>query len=159
MVFLTLGNQNFEFSRLLNKIEELIEKGIIKSVVVAQIGHTSFSSSLIKTMDFLDKEEFENFISKSDYVISHGGTGSIISCLRMGKKVIVAPRLKKHGEHIDDHQLEITKAFAKKNLIIALNNDFLDFENILLNIDSISLEKFISNNRFFNKELIKIIEG
>lgn len=158
MIFVTLGNQNFQFTRLLNQLEISIRRGIINEEVIAQIGYTEFQSDLFKTIKFLGKEEFDAFISQSNFVISHAGTGSIINCLKKGKKIIVAARQSRFNEHIDDHQNEILKAFMEKNLIIGLDDDLKNFQEKILRIEKIELEVFESNNNNFNKELIKIID-
>ena len=158
MIFITLGNQNFQFRRLLDKVEELVLKGVITDKVFAQIGYTQFNSNVIETIDFLNNDKFCDYIENSDFVISHGGTGSIFSCLIREKKVIVAARLKKYKEHIDNHQLEIVEIFRNKKFIIGLNEELSDLEDKILSINDIDLKKFISNNDKFNKELIKIIE-
>ncbi len=158
MIFVTLGNQNFQFNRLLKKLEVSIRDSIINEEVVAQVGYTNFKSDLFKTIKFLGKEDFDNYIMKSNFVISHAGTGSIISCLKARKKVIVAARQSKFNEHIDDHQIEILNAFAEKKLIIKLNNDLTDFYEKIEKIGEIQLEKFQSNNQVFNRELINIID-
>ena len=53
-------------------------------------------------------------------VITHGGTGAIIGAIKKGKKVISVPRLKKYGEHVDDHQLQLIAQFKHQNLIYGL---------------------------------------
>ena len=35
----------------------------------------------------------------------------------MGKKVVAVPRLKKYGEHVDDHQKEIIEEFDRERII------------------------------------------
>lgn len=157
MIFITLGNQNFQFNRLLNAVEDCIGKGSIKEKVVLQHGHTVYTSSKMECHDFLDKEMFNSFIEKSHFIISHAGTGSIISCLNKGKKVLVGARMKEFGEHIDNHQEEILTAFSKKNLIIGLNRELSNMEEKIINLDKIKTVPFISNNSFFNQELMKII--
>ncbi len=37
-------------------------------------------------------------------MISHAGTGSILTALQLGKRPIVVPRRAAHGEHVDGHQ-------------------------------------------------------
>ncbi len=159
MIFVTLGNQNFQFNRLLEKLEASIRDNIINEQVVAQIGETNFKSDLFETVNFLGKEDFDNYITKSSFVISHAGTGSIISCLKKRKKIIVAARQSSFGEHIDDHQIEILNAFVEKKLIIGLNNDLSDFQDKINKIEEIKLETFKSNNQIFNEKLISIIDG
>jgi len=158
MIFVTLGNQNFQFNRFLEKIDDLIMNKVINDEVFAQIGHTLFKSNQMKTMDFLTKEEFNNYIKKSNIIISHAGTGSLISSLRNGKKVIAAARLKRHNEHIDNHQVEILEAFSNRNLILGLSEDLSDFETKLSALDNFVPEKFVSNNEAFNENLMEIVE-
>ena len=64
----------------------------------------------------VDREKFSELISKCDILITHGGVGSIITGLQNNKKVIVAPRLAKYNEHMNDHQIQITENFSKNCL-------------------------------------------
>ena len=51
MIFITLGSQKFQFNRLLQAVDELIDKGVIKEEVFAQItsqGIMNIKSSLIE---------------------------------------------------------------------------------------------------------------
>ncbi|WP_435315034.1 glycosyltransferase [Cellulophaga fucicola] len=159
MIFVTLGNQNFQFNRLLNSIEIGIKQGYINEKVIVQTGFTSFKSNLFETINFLGKEDFENHIKESSYVISHAGTGSIISCINAKKKVIVAARLSEYREHIDDHQVEILSAFKKKNYIVGLDLQLANFKHVIESIDTVIMEEFISNNNKFNSKLIEIINS
>ena len=56
-------------------------------------------------------------MKSSTLVITHGGTGAIITAVKAGKKVIAVPRLAQYGEHVDDHQLQLLKQFDSMNLI------------------------------------------
>ncbi|HLS29340.1 MAG TPA: PssE/Cps14G family polysaccharide biosynthesis glycosyltransferase [Flavobacteriaceae bacterium] len=157
MVFITLGTQNFNFSRLLKAVESAINNGVLKEPVVAQIGNNAFSSNVMQCFSFLDKESFNKYIEEAEFVISHAGTGSIITALKKEKKVVVAPRLKKYKEHIDDHQLEILETFAKLNLIIPLKENLSDLEEKIIHINQYNLDKYVSNTSNFNKQLINLI--
>ena len=42
MIFVTTGSQKFQFNRLLQKIDLLIEEGMISVVVFAQIGVSDY---------------------------------------------------------------------------------------------------------------------
>lgn len=159
MIFITLGNQNFQFNRLLNLVEKAIEEGVILDEVVAQTGYTSYQTKLFKTINFLEKKDFNHHIENSKYVISHAGTGSIINCLKRDKKVIVAARLSKYDEHIDDHQVEILNAFAEKNYIIGLDHELKNFRSTIKELHKIKTKSFLSNNNIFNNKLNKIIDS
>ena len=115
LIFVTLGTQKFQFDRLLKYIDEQIENGKIKEKVFAQIGNSSYQPKNYEYKEFLDKEEFNKKIKASKLIITHSGVGTIIASINENKPVIVVPRLKKFGEHVDDHQLQIAESFSKKS--------------------------------------------
>jgi UDP-N-acetylglucosamine transferase subunit ALG13 len=117
LIFVTVGTQKFQFDRLFREIDLLIEQGFIQEEVFAQIGYTDYKPKHFKHSKLVEEEEMNHAIEKSSLVITHSGTSSIIKCLKMGKKVIVVPRLAKFHEHVDDHQLEIAEVFDKKNAV------------------------------------------
>ncbi|EAR02766.1 PssE/Cps14G family polysaccharide biosynthesis glycosyltransferase [Maribacter sp. HTCC2170] len=158
MVFVTLGNQNFQFKRLLTSLEKLKKEGVIKQEILAQVGHTDFESDKIKIKELLSKEEFDQCIDRADFVICHAGTGSIINAIKNNKKVIVAARLAEHNEHIDNHQLEIKSAFEKKGYILGTSNDMSDLSEKIKMINEFIPKEFVSNNKEFNNQLISIIK-
>ncbi len=122
MVFVTLGTQDKPFDRLLKAIDKEIEKGNIKGEVVVQAGCTKYESKNMKIFDLIPLDEFDELMGKCDYLITHGGVGSIVTGLNKDKKVIAVPRLEKYGEHINDHQLQIIENFDKEGYIIGCTN-------------------------------------
>jgi Uncharacterized conserved protein len=117
MIFITLGSQKFQFNRLLKAVDEQAADGRIKDRLFAQIGASDYYPKNYDYKDFLDRNEFRDQMSRADIVITHGGTGAIISAVKQGKKVIAVPRLAKFGEHVDDHQLQLIEQFRELNLI------------------------------------------
>lgn len=120
MIFVCVGSRNYPFNRLFVKLDELCEKGIIKDKIFAQIGTSNYIPKNFEYKDFLSQEEFQDMISKSDLVISHGASGSIMKALNANKKVIAVTRLEKYGEHINDHQIQNNEAFALNKYVIAV---------------------------------------
>jgi len=57
-------------------------------------------------------------LKNSDLVISHAGAGSIMTTLVNNKPLILVPRLKKYGEVVDDHQLELAREMEKQGRAI-----------------------------------------
>ena len=113
MIFVTLGSQKFQFDRLLQAVDKLQTD----DEIFAQIGYSEYKPKHYKYKKFLDRDEFAKAMDLSDIVITHGGTGAIISAVKKGKKVIAVPRLKKYGEHVDDHQIQLVNQFSELNLI------------------------------------------
>lgn len=151
MIFVTLGTQDKKFPRLLNEVENLINKGIINDEVIAQIGSTKYESKKIKLIDYLSRKELLDYIKESKYIITHGGVGTIIDSLDLNKKVIAMPRLKKFKEHVNDHQLEIVNEFSKLGYII----DGSNLEDAINKINDFEPKKYKSNNDNF----VKLIEN
>ena len=117
MIFVTLGSQKFQFDRLLRKLDELIENGIITEPVFAQTGHSTYVPKHFKAEAFMDRDTFAATMDKADTVITHAGTGAIIGAVKKGKKTIAVPRLSQYGEHVDDHQLQIVEQFTDMCLL------------------------------------------
>lgn len=120
LIFVTVGSRPYPFDRLFKKIDNLIEEGIINDDVFAQIGSSKYQPKNYEFSDYISQEEFISYIEKSDIVISHGASGSIVKALKANKKVIAVTRLEKYGEHIDDHQIQMNKAFEMNSLVLAV---------------------------------------
>jgi UDP-N-acetylglucosamine transferase subunit ALG13 len=123
MIFVVLGTQKFQLNRLLKEIDELIEAGGITQEVIAQIGVSDYVPKHYKYYRYIDKKRFDEFIERATVVITHSGVGSIIAALKAKKPVVIYPRLKKYHEHVDDHQLDIARAFEKKNYVLCRYDD------------------------------------
>lgn len=152
MILVTLGTQDKQFTRLLDQIEKLIEKKVIKEEVIVQAGHTKYESKNMKIFDYVSKKELEKYMMDANYIITHAGVGTIFDCLKKDKKVIAVPRLSKFKEHNNDHQLEIVEEFEKEKLIIPVY-EITDLEKAIKKIKSFKPNKYKSNN----KNMVKLI--
>lgn len=146
MIFVTLGSQKFQFNRLLIEIDRLIEEGKITEKVFAQTGYSDYKPKNYKFNKFLNRDEFNDIMSKCDKVITHGGTGAIIGAIKKRKKVIAIPRLSEFGEHVDDHQLQITKQFSDMNLSRCINK-IDELEECLVEIEKLKFNFYVSNTK------------
>ena len=93
MILILLGTQDNSFHRLLDKVQELIDKKVITEKVIVQAGRTKFESKDMEIYSLMPEEKLREIMEKADLVITHGGVGSIVMALKMGKKVIAVPRL------------------------------------------------------------------
>lgn len=154
MILVLLGTQNNDFTRLLKAVQENIDNKVIEDEVVVQAGFTKFDSKDMKIFDFIDKEKLFELIDKADLIITHGGVGSIIASLKKGKKVIVVPRQKKYGEHVNNHQLQIAKKFEQDGYVkYAL--DLNELGNIILEMKDFKPKKFENNK----SKVVSIVEN
>jgi len=119
LIFVTVGTHDRQFDRLLKELDILVERGKIKNVV-AQIGHSNYIPKNYKWFRFLEFEKMFKLQRKSDFIISHGGVGSIMNALQLNKPIVVVPRLPEYKEHLDHHQVFTTKELEKRGRIIAV---------------------------------------
>ncbi len=125
MIFVTLGTQAKDFSRLMKMVEDLVREYGIKDVI-AQTGHTQYNPQNVKCIPFVPVDQYEEYVSKADVVISHAGTGALFSSIKKGKKVIAVARLAKYGEMVNDHQTEIVHKLAGEGYILDGTNSIID---------------------------------
>ena len=116
-----LGTQNNSFHRLLEKIQEMIDKKVINEKVIVQAGRTKFESKDMEILGIVPEKKLKKLMDEADLIITHGGVGSIVTALKMQKKVIAVPRLSGFNEHVNDHQIEIVDTFDKQGLLIRSN--------------------------------------
>lgn len=146
MIFVTLGTHELGFKRMLQYLEDMD----IDEEIVIQSGNTEFLSNKYKVIPFLSQKEFNEYMNKSDLIITHGGVGSILTGLRYKKKVITMPRLSKYNEHNDDHQLEICEKLSKEGYTINCI-DFDSLKSAINNYKKVELKEYIfDNNKLIN---------
>jgi UDP-N-acetylglucosamine transferase subunit ALG13 len=61
----------------------------------------------------------ENFAA-AEGVITHAGVGSILCARRAGHVPVVVPRQHALGEHVDDHQAELTRRLEERGSVVAV---------------------------------------
>lgn len=154
MILVLLGTQNNSFHRLLEEIQKCINDGIINEEVFVQAGSTKFKSRNMRIFDLIPLEDLESLIYKADLIITHGGVGSIVMCLKKKKKIIAVPRLSKYGEHVNDHQIQIVDNFNKEGYIKGIVNLELLGREIQEIKNNFVPREFKSNTN----NIIKIIE-
>ena len=127
--FVSIGNGVQSFSRLLEEVKRIAPH--LPQPVIVQQGRTTFESDTIEHFAFVDSVEFQRLLAECSLFITHGGSGSVFSALKLGKKPIVVPRRKRFHEIIDDHQLNFTRELAGRGLIISVEDE----HNLLAGVD------------------------
>jgi UDP-N-acetylglucosamine transferase subunit ALG13 len=116
LLFATVG-ATLPFDRLVQTVADARRDGEITGEVLIQTGVGGVSPAGLDTHETLPFDKVRALLRDASIVVCHGGTGSLITALREGCHVIAMPRLAARGEHYDDHQEEITSAFATRGLI------------------------------------------
>lgn len=152
LIFVTLGSQKFQFDRLLKSIDQLVADAVIQDTVFAQTGYSYYKPQHYRYQQFLNQTEFAEAEGSAEIIITHGGTGAIIGGVKKGKKVIAVPRLKRYGEHVDDHQLQIIQQFEEVGFIIPCY-DPLDLPECLKKAETFQTICYVSNTENFVRDV------
>ena len=79
MVFVSVGTQKQDFSRIFKLVEN--SKVLENEEIIGQSGYTKYESKKIKLIPFIKKDEFATYFDKADIIICHGGVGTIFDGL------------------------------------------------------------------------------
>ncbi|ORX45425.1 glycosyl transferase [Piromyces finnis] len=96
--------------------------------------------------DNIKEHGFKEDMIKSDLIISHAGSGTILDSLELKKKIIVVP----NETLMDNHQSELADAMSKKGVIIS--SPLSELVNTLNNLENFEFKPFLkeNNNTFVN---------
>lgn len=119
MIVVTVGTSDTPFDRLLRAVESfcggedcLVQVGISK---VRPAGATCVTE--------LPFERLVAHMRDASAVVTHGGVGSIMCALSVGKRPLVVPRLRRLGEAVDDHQLVLGRRLAEAGLVTLIEDE------------------------------------
>ena len=158
MILVTLGTQDKSFPRLIKAVDDEVKEGYIEEKVIVQAGCTEYSSENLDIFGMTSPEEMRKLIKEARIVITHGGVGSILSAIELGKPVIAMARLEKYGEHHNDHQMDIISALEQRGYIFQLSeNGRLD--ELLTKCKGFTPDPFPSNQKQFNESILKYIKS
>ena len=113
MIFATVGTHQQPFERMLDGVQRLPNL----TEVFVQYGYGRPPPGVGCAVAFMPFDEMEESFEAADTVITHAGVGSILCARRVGHVPIVVPRLHALGEHVDDHQVELTRALAARGAV------------------------------------------
>jgi UDP-N-acetylglucosamine transferase subunit ALG13 len=113
VIFVTVGTHQQPFQRLLDGLSALESEEL-----VVQYGHGTPPPNAARAVDFMSFGEMLECFRQARAVVTHAGVGSVLSALRVGHTPIVVPRLHRHGEHVDDHQVEFVRAISAAGRVL-----------------------------------------
>lgn len=125
MIFVTVGTHDQSFDRLLSGMDDL--EPTFDQEVVAQVGHSEYRPQNMEWFEFVSEAEINEFYRRASVVVGHAGAGTILTALSYENSLVLMPRRTEHGEHLDDHQLELTAALKERDgVFIAEDTESLE---------------------------------
>lgn len=114
MIFATVGTHQQAFERMIEGLERLPDP----AELVVQYGYARPPRGVGRAVDFMSFAEMEESFAAATAIVTHAGVGSILCARRAGHLPIVVPRFSHLGEHVDDHQVELTRALADRGEVV-----------------------------------------
>jgi UDP-N-acetylglucosamine transferase subunit ALG13 len=118
VILVSVGTHFQRFERLVASMDELAARS--PETVIIQTGFTPYRPAHAQWFPFKERAEMEALIRQARVLVTHGGAGSLITGLRLGTPIVAVPRLRRYGEHVDDHQVELIEALARQGKIVAV---------------------------------------
>ena len=118
MIFVSVGTHEAPFDRMLHAVEELQ----LDEQLVVQFGPSRVRCEGAVESEYLSFDEVVDYIREARAVFMHAGVGSVMISLANGKRPIVMPRLHRFGEHVDDHQLELSRRLEANGLVTVVED-------------------------------------
>lgn len=114
MILVILGTNLFSFDRLVRAVD-LNVKTIHSKVI--QVGTSQYLPVNSNFFEFMDSTSIIRLIDECDLVITHGGFGTMMDAIDLGKKIIAVPRKLEFGECLDNQE-ELVRYFDAKNYVV-----------------------------------------
>lgn len=86
MIFVTAAGSTLPFDDLVRKIDELVGKGIIRDIVIIQIGDGEYIPKNCNWFRF--EKSLDKYINEAEIVITHSGAGTLFELVKKKKKTI-----------------------------------------------------------------------
>jgi UDP-N-acetylglucosamine transferase subunit ALG13 len=115
LIFVTVGTHHQPFERLLDGLSTL-DAGEL----VVQYGPGKPPPGVARAEAFMPFEAMVECFREAEVVVTHAGVGSILCARREGHTPLVVPRQHALGEHVDEHQAELTRALEALGSVVAV---------------------------------------
>lgn len=127
-VVVTLGtHERYRFPRLLRRLTELLPSTL---EVLWQVGATEIGRMPPGARREVPMAEMRQAMREADVVVSHAGVGSALAAMQAGHRALYVPRRRRHGEHVDDHQVEMARELESRGLVVAREVEDIAFADL-----------------------------
>ena len=157
-LFVPLGTQKFPFNRLIAALNRLVEKGLYKPEEIVMQSSVYEVEPKFTHYELIPAAQFDELIDKAQLVITHSGVNSIISCMKRKKPLIIVPRMKKYGEHVDNHQEEIAELMRRKFDVVVVE-DLSKLEDAIEEAKHHEYKTWVSHNAELVNAIKKVVDS
>ncbi|MCS0498045.1 glycosyltransferase [Protaetiibacter mangrovi] len=121
----SLGTQDgYGFARLIGALAPLLGD----AEVLWQTGPLDVHTHGVAGRATVPHAELAAAVAEADLVVAHAGVGAAVTAIEAGRCPVLVPRLARHKEHVDDHQVQIAAELERRGLAVAAAPEELDAE-------------------------------
>jgi UDP-N-acetylglucosamine--N-acetylmuramyl-(pentapeptide) pyrophosphoryl-undecaprenol N-acetylglucosamine transferase len=125
----TLGTfKDIGFRRLVLRLLEILPP---EAEVLWQTGDTDVTDLGIEGRHAIPERELIDAMAEADVVVAHAGVGTALAALQVARCPILVPRRLAHGEHVDDHQIQIADELDRRGLALSIDADALTLDDLV----------------------------
>ena len=118
MIFATVGSHpTYRFERFLSALASVSVEEL-----VVQHGPGTPPARAAVAAPWMTFADIAGHMERAEHVVSHAGAGTILCAVHAGHVPIVFPRLRRFGETVDDHQLELARRLAEDGTVVVVEN-------------------------------------
>lgn len=123
MIFVTIGSM-FPFDRLIRVMDGWAEAaGVGQGDIMAQIGDGTYEPRHMRHVRRLSQQAFAEAMAGAEVIVAHAGMGTVITAGRVGRPLVIMPRIEAWGEHTTDHQIATANWLRDKPGIFVADTD------------------------------------
>lgn len=114
MIFVTVGTAHFD--PLIREMDRLVESRALKEPVIAQIGRGSYIPRNFRYFRFM--RSLNSAYDRAHVIISTGGAGTIMECVRRGLRLVVV----ENTTLMEGHQSQLIQEMSRRGHLIWCKN-------------------------------------
>ncbi|NWF96296.1 MAG: hypothetical protein HXY34_09145 [Candidatus Thorarchaeota archaeon] len=111
MILVTVGTSHYD--PLIEEMDRLVGEGIVSDTVVAQIGRGHYQPRNMRFFRFISS--LNKAYQHADLIISTGGAGTTMECVRQGRPLIVI----ENKTLMEGHQAQLIGEMSRRGHLIA----------------------------------------
>lgn len=115
MILLCVGTESFSFARLVRAVDAATPS--FDEPVFAQIGASAHEPVHMEFERLVPFDRMRALMEDASRIVCHAGAGTTLLAMSLGHVPVVLPRLARHGEHVDDHQVAFAERLGARGLV------------------------------------------
>jgi len=147
------------FDRLVRMVDRLAT--VMPQQFFGQIGSGIYEPINFPWVRFLDERSISHFFDVAEIVIAHDGAGTLLECVKRGKRVIIVPREKRFHEVRYDNKMDLAHRLSKQRPLTKMARNFCELSQAasdLLFVGSLEGSAVSSSSRLC-EEISRIVRG